>query len=63
MLPKFVKRHQKYLCPIHFKVDVIAALNISDYQRETEHIILWRKQAFFDNIINRLVDMLCFSNF
>lgn len=34
---KICKETPKYLCPIHFKVDVIAALNISDYQRETEH--------------------------
>lgn len=61
---KICKETPKYLCPIHFKVDVIAALNISDYQRETEHNTLcWSKQTFLDNIINRLVDMLCFSNF
>ena len=36
---KICKETPKYLCPIHFKVDFIAALNISDYQRETEHNI------------------------
>ena len=36
---KICKETPKYLCPIYFKVDFIAALNISDNQRETEHNI------------------------
>ena len=31
---KICKETPKYLCPIHFKVDFIAALNISDHQRK-----------------------------